>query len=191
MQLATLIDQSFPKMKRTNKLSSLATVALMAALLLGTSTAHAVTVSADPGTIGNVSDSFLFFVPPVGGLTVDVMFTDDKTLEFGAGLTGVTVTGGTTKPLYTAGFLDLGGNLIPGTEFGSKVDADATEVNLAETTVISGIQFVGEPAFDGTYALIWLSNKPTVGVVPVPAAVWLFGSGLIGLVGVARRKKAA
>jgi len=26
--------------------------------------------------------------------------------------------------------------------------------------------------------------------VPVPAAVWLFGSGLIGLVGVARRKKA-
>jgi hypothetical protein len=25
--------------------------------------------------------------------------------------------------------------------------------------------------------------------VPVPAAAWLFGSGLIGLVGVARRKK--
>ena len=29
-----------------------------------------------------------------------------------------------------------------------------------------------------------------VAVVPVPAAVWLFGSGLLGLVGVARRKKA-
>ena len=29
-----------------------------------------------------------------------------------------------------------------------------------------------------------------VQVVPVPAAVWLFGSGLIGLVGVARRKRA-
>jgi hypothetical protein len=28
----------------------------------------------------------------------------------------------------------------------------------------------------------------TVNVVPVPAAVWLFGSGLLGLVGVARRK---
>ena len=29
-----------------------------------------------------------------------------------------------------------------------------------------------------------------VGAVPVPAAVWLFGSGLLGLVGIARRKKA-
>ena len=28
-------------------------------------------------------------------------------------------------------------------------------------------------------------------VVPVPAAVWLFGSGLLGLVGIARRKKTA
>ena len=28
-------------------------------------------------------------------------------------------------------------------------------------------------------------------VVPVPAAVWLFGSGLLGLVGIARRKKSA
>lgn len=28
-------------------------------------------------------------------------------------------------------------------------------------------------------------------VVPVPAAVWLFGSGILGLVGLARRKKAA
>jgi hypothetical protein len=30
----------------------------------------------------------------------------------------------------------------------------------------------------------------TVTAVPVPAAVWLFGSGLLGLIGVARRKKA-
>lgn len=30
---------------------------------------------------------------------------------------------------------------------------------------------------------------PPAGVVPVPAAVWLFGSGLLGLVGIARRKR--
>ena len=29
-----------------------------------------------------------------------------------------------------------------------------------------------------------------VGAVPVPAAVWLFGSGLLGLVGIARRRRA-
>ena len=35
-----------------------------------------------------------------------------------------------------------------------------------------------------------LSHSAGYSVVPVPAAVWLFGSGLIGLIGVARRKKA-
>ena len=37
----------------------------------------------------------------------------------------------------------------------------------------------------------WAVHSGKVGVVPVPAAVWLFGSGLLGLVGIARRKKAA
>ena len=36
-----------------------------------------------------------------------------------------------------------------------------------------------------------LHLEGTVGAVPVPAAVWLFGSGLLGLVGIARRRKAA
>jgi len=35
------------------------------------------------------------------------------------------------------------------------------------------------------------SHVSAYGVVPVPAAVWLFGSGLLGLVGLARRKKTA
>ena len=36
----------------------------------------------------------------------------------------------------------------------------------------------------------WAVQSGNAGVVPVPAAVWLFGSGLLGLIGVARRKKA-
>ena len=35
-----------------------------------------------------------------------------------------------------------------------------------------------------------ITSLTTTTVVPVPAAVWLFGSGLLGLVGVARRKTA-
>lgn len=35
----------------------------------------------------------------------------------------------------------------------------------------------------------YVGGTVEVGAVPVPAAVWLFGSGLIGLVGIARRGK--
>jgi hypothetical protein len=36
----------------------------------------------------------------------------------------------------------------------------------------------------------WAVHSGDVSAVPVPATAWLFGSGLIGLVGIARRKKA-
>lgn len=40
-------------------------------------------------------------------------------------------------------------------------------------------------------ALAYVENPfPVYSPVPLPAAVWLFGSGLIGLIGLARRKKA-
>jgi hypothetical protein len=40
------------------------------------------------------------------------------------------------------------------------------------------------------YTELW-DIKITASAVPVPAAVWMFGSGLLGLVGVARRRKSA
>lgn len=42
---------------------------------------------------------------------------------------------------------------------------------------------------NGQYALN-IQNAGSPSAVPVPAAVWLFGSALMGLVGVSRRKKA-
>lgn len=39
-------------------------------------------------------------------------------------------------------------------------------------------------------AYAWAVRDGDVAIVPVPAAVWLFGSGLLGLIGIARRKKA-
>lgn len=50
------------------------------------------------------------------------------------------------------------------------------------------------PGFDNpdvfprdTFAITSFTVQPTV--VPIPAAVWLFGSGILGLIGVARRRK--
>lgn len=55
----------------------------------------------------------------------------------------------------------------------------------------------GESAFleiaGSAYSNYWLEDFSItidVNAVPIPAAVWLFGSGLLGLVGMARRKKA-
>jgi hypothetical protein len=45
--------------------------------------------------------------------------------------------------------------------------------------------------FSATEQLFPILGHATVNEVPVPAAVWLFGSGLLGLIGIARRKKAA
>lgn len=53
-----------------------------------------------------------------------------------------------------------------------------------------GARMVDGP-FPGFSANFTGSSGPTPAVVPVPAAVWLLGSGLVGLVGVARRRKAA
>lgn len=61
--------------------------------------------------------------------------------------------------------------------------------------LFEGITGTVNGAFDasvleGNNTLSSLSAYTTATVVPVPATVWLFGSGLLGLVGVARRRSA-
>jgi len=55
--------------------------------------------------------------------------------------------------------------------------------------------YTGGPASIGNGGIVeWghiVAPDFSAAVVPIPAAVWLFGSGLLGLIGVARRKKAA
>ena len=58
----------------------------------------------------------------------------------------------------------------------------ATVVPLGDPSGFGGVPYVLH--LEGTVS----GDLPAV--VPVPAAVWLFGSGLLGLVGVARRRKA-
>ena len=59
-------------------------------------------------------------------------------------------------------------------------------------TIWAFTMFNGSQTIQSTDSFItpWAVYSGDVSAVPVPAAVWLFGSGLIGLLGVARRKKA-
>ena len=66
------------------------------------------------------------------------------------------------------------------------IDEGVTDVTWYALGIgeIGGIGVMAESGeLDAAWELISYS------VVPVPAAVWLFGSGLIGLIGIARRKK--
>jgi hypothetical protein len=74
-----------------------------------------------------------------------------------------------------------------------QIDLGANGITMADFDVLSTIppgefrktaalKFVQGPGDDSAFG--------GVSTVPVPAAVWLFGSGLLGLVGIARRKKA-
>ena len=60
-----------------------------------------------------------------------------------------------------------------------------SDIHLADGTVLSGYSLTSDSGFD------WNNAYPAAAPVPVPAAWWLFGSGWLGLIGVARRKKAA
>ena len=89
------------------------------------------------------------------------------------------------------------GPAIPGTNAGVQVNIGS--ISGLGSPSIGATNITGTQAND-LLAGLWYINIHTtnfpageirgqVNVVPVPAAVWLFGSGLVGLIGVARRKK--
>ena len=94
-----------------------------------------------------------------------------------------------TQYLYTFTVLK-DDNLIMSLSGGAPVgnNVSTTMLNLiagSYSAIVTG-NAVGN--FGGLYSVA-MTAKPSA--VPVPAAIWLLGSGLLGLVGIARRKEVA
>jgi hypothetical protein len=196
----------------------IATSALAAGVLLSGFTASATTISLIPAA-QNVPDSTAFSVQIIAGdlpsgtaggaldiswnaadMTLDSIYLatpdpadSDGGKYFGnwdpvsSFFTGVDSTGpGSISGLYVGSWDGLSGlqaigqlNFTLGTGVSNSIiSLDAAALGGTWSSYDIG-DFIN--TYEGTII------NPTV--VPVPAALWLFGSGLIGLVGVARRRK--
>ena len=87
------------------------------------------------------------------------------------------------------------GDVWPGIAFDAFVNApaagDFTIATINLTALVAGtsdLVILNSEFFSATALLDPVLLSGTVNSVPVPAAVWLFGSGLLGLIGIARRK---
>lgn len=167
-------------------------VAIMFSIHTGIS--HAALITGDMGLTGSYSTS--------GGTGP----SDDTILELGSvtGTSGTgdiasTVTFGTVGTIDDVSFsfaafssvadvLTIGGWQLDLTSL-TIVDQTASVLTLSGTGILSGNAFESTVVdWDFSGNVTGSSYSMTVTAVPVPAAVWLFGSGLLGLIGVARRK---
>lgn len=105
----------------------------------------------------------------------------------------VTVQAGTFTDVLAWVWLD--GNPIYSPNLANTQLGLPSSVTAAVTDINFFARGVGEVAYLGIDAGTGLNDgfgyELVATTVPVPAAVWLFGSGLIGLIGVARRKASA
>lgn len=117
----------------------------------------------------------------------------------GTGNIDADITGGA----LTFSALDFAG-IFGGTNFFLPPDGGVVNVETLDDlgsgnfgVVVRYVGTIDDPggSFDGFAANWRLEGTMSIGggqppePIPVPAAVWLFGSGLVGLVGVARRKR--
>jgi FlaG/FlaF family flagellin (archaellin) len=141
-------------------------------------------ISTNGGALALFDDSDTGFgtalvIGQVGG---QVVFTDNNDGSWNAEVFDVTNTSGGSITLsgntnFSLG-IDWGAGYFGDTNFSLLSSPDTYLI------VFDGFNGLGDRISGNTLAI-------DLAPIPVPAAVWLFGSGLLGLVGIARRKKAA
>ena len=196
-------------------------IALSLALALGASSASAASLEAGAqflmlsgggGTVGNFTDltgsvgSGAWAVASTSPFFGNIWTAHGGT-TFGPGTYTFDTTGngtGTAATTYTGvvvGAGQVGGHIF--FDYNGTFDIDVVQVwditnggltytstpvtDSNGTNAVGGLAMLSDSSFPGFNA----NFNFTAAAVPVPAAVWLFGSGLLGLVGVARRKKSA
>ena len=187
------------EMKLTNVLFG------VAALLIA-SQANAATVSLTPSeTNVSVNDAFTLtvqgsdFVTDVSAGSISITWdasvasltSTAADISASAALNGFPIDFGTntvTQGLVEVTFSTFGTVAGPTFDF---ISLDFVAIPPPSTTaLIIDAGFFGDWQ-DGNGASVtvdYVGAQVNVSAVPVPAAVWLFGSGLIGLVGIARRR---
>lgn len=69
--------------------------------------------------------------------------------------------------------------------------ASISEAGIYTFTFDNALELVDDYMIDPDPGNNQATLEVTISAVPIPAAVWLFGSGLLGFIGIARRKKPA
>ena len=106
----------------------------------------------------------------------DTPFIDDSSAP--AGLVEIIFLGTSGPAVTNFDILTISFNVIG-------ADGDSTTVDMFEGAFSTGWSAPGGIQVPVDY----IDGQVTVSPVPVPAAVWLMASGLLGLVGVARRRR--
>ena len=131
----------------------------------------------------------------MGGLLVTTFAQNTTDVFLGGGF----ATGGTTTFGNNNAYVTINVNLsditgaFTAAQMGTVAYGDCTPgslMGMSDPKTICMTGWLGDEAdlsggtMQGTYPI-----SQSISAVPVPAAVWLFGSGLVGLIGVARRRK--
>jgi hypothetical protein len=152
------------------------------------------------GTVGATQMGMHMLFDWNGNLNIDVFVVANPSSVFGAGVAYTTQTNTKGQLKCDSSFTGtiVKNCLFDGGPYGSDGQPAGSKVWMLASGDPDGDGVMGIPMatagpFAGFNANFNASLTPTPDptVIPVPAAVWLFGSGLLGLVGIARRKKSA